>query len=144
MIFIADFDQLYRNVKRFVRLDLKINGAKFWLIAAPPRGEVAWPTLYLFRTESLVLIPNLVSMQKRGAEIWPHFFYGGLVDDFDWLSKGLDNQKTGDVFCEVWSEDDLCQIWWRLDKPYRRGSEKTLYSKWRPHQFSHINLIGCN
>ena len=47
----------------FVRLGLKINGAKFLPIAAPPRGEMAWPILDFFRTGSLVPIPNVLSMQ---------------------------------------------------------------------------------
>ena len=55
--------KIKNHVKTFVRLDLKIIGEKCVLIAAPPRGEMALPILDLFRTGSLVPIPNLVSIQ---------------------------------------------------------------------------------
>ena len=41
--------------------------------------------------------------------------------------KRFRKSKKRDVFCEAWSEDDLCQIWWRLDN-FIGEVEKTLYS----------------
>ena len=53
-----------------------------------------------------------------------------LCSEFDWLyrTNGFENEKPLDNFCEGWSDDDVSQIWGRLDKNWRRSSKKTCFS----------------
>ena len=62
-----------------------------------------------------VNIPSLVLISQRVAEILPNFLFGCFVANFV-LDKRFWKKKSLDNFSEGCSDDDVCQIWGRLEK----------------------------
>lgn len=60
----------------------------------------------------------------RGMGVCTHssgtMYQGGCVVCFDWLwrTNALTNINSICIFCEAWSENNLWQLWWRLEKQF--------------------------
>ena len=102
----------------------------FLLPAATPSDHMTPNWLDILRRGFRVITPSLVLISQGFAEIWPNFLFGVFAAEFDWLyrTNGFENEKPLDNFCEGWSDDDVSQIWGRLDRNWRRSSEKTCFS----------------
>ena len=90
----------------------------FLLPAATPSDHMTPNYLDILRRGFRVITPSLVWISQGFAEILPNFLFGVFPAEFDWLyrTNGFENTKSIDNFCEGWSDDDVCQLWGRLEK----------------------------